>query len=508
MTSKPPRQRGDPASNGEGRLPPHNLEAEASLLGAAMLDGDAVRILVGTTRVDDFYKPTHQHIAAGIHSMADRHADVDPVTLAEELRRDGLLETIGGPQYLNELVGATPAVSNASSYARIIATTAAGRRLIGSHDDFAAIGYGSSADTAEMMARAQDVLDRIAQSAAPRRSPTSWRPIDLSDAVNGADVPAPVLMPRSDGVNLLYAGRTHGFAGESEACKSWGALTVAAKLIADSDVLWIDFEDDDRGTVARLRSLMVPADQIVAHFVYVRPDEPLSAKGGAITFAAVDFDELLTSRSWALIVIDGVTVSMSAEGMDINSNLDVARWSAMLPRRCADTGAPTVVIDHVTKSADGRGRYAIGGQHKLAAITGAQYLFEVEVPFGRSTVDERTGIMRVTVTKDRPGHVRSYAVDGVIARLNLTSYPDGGVTAVLVAPDGSQIDLKLAGEIAKHLSIYPASSKNSIEGAVDAKALRLRKTLTMMVESGWVTVEKKGQSHLHSLTDAGAEYFE
>ena len=88
---------------------------------------------------------------------------------------------------------------------------------------------------------------------------SSWRPVDLTDALAGVDIPAPTMLARTDGIRLVYAGRTHVFAGESESCKSWAAQIGCSQVMGEGgDVLWIDFEDDERGVVARLLALMVP----------------------------------------------------------------------------------------------------------------------------------------------------------------------------------------------------------------------------------------------------------
>ncbi len=340
--------------------------------------------------------------------------------------------------------------------------------------------------------------------------PSTWLPVDLTDALDGIDVPPPTILARTDGINLLYAGRTHGFAGESESLKSWAALVAAVQeLTAGHNVLWIDFEDDARGVIARLLSMMCPRETIAERFVYLHPEEPLRNRAGAWTVGGVDFDALLASRQWSLIVIDGVTEAMVTEDLNLMDNTDIAKWSRLLPKRCAKTGAAVVMVDHVTKSTDNRGRYAIGGQHKLAGLTGCQYVFEVERKFSRAVSEAITGIVKITVTKDRPGHVRTFARDEVVARMQLTSYPDGGVTAALVRPDdgAAPLDLELAMRIAEQLGIYPGSSKNAIEQAIKGNASNMRQTLTAMVAAGWVSVEQKGQSHRHTLTADGQEYF-
>ena len=101
-----------------GRIPPHNLEAEESLLGAMLISRDAITAAV-EARVDaaDFYKPAHGHVFDAIWSLYEQGEPVDPVTVAEELRRANLLEALGGKGILLQLQASTPASANAGHYA-------------------------------------------------------------------------------------------------------------------------------------------------------------------------------------------------------------------------------------------------------------------------------------------------------------------------------------------------------------------------------------------------------
>jgi len=114
-----------------GRIPPHNLEAEESLIGAMLISRDAITAAV-EARVDaaDFYKPAHGHIFDAVWSLYEQGEPVDPVTVAEELRRSGLLEALGGKGALLQIQAAVPASANAGHYARIVGDLALLRRLI------------------------------------------------------------------------------------------------------------------------------------------------------------------------------------------------------------------------------------------------------------------------------------------------------------------------------------------------------------------------------------------
>src|SRR6476661_4260272 len=108
-------------SGGVGaRVPPHNLDAEESLLGAMMLSREAITAAV-EARLDaaDFYKPAHGIVFEAALALHARGEPVDPVSMAEELRRSGQLEGLGGSHALLRIQSATPASANSAHYAQI-----------------------------------------------------------------------------------------------------------------------------------------------------------------------------------------------------------------------------------------------------------------------------------------------------------------------------------------------------------------------------------------------------
>lgn len=339
-------------------------------------------------------------------------------------------------------------------------------------------------------------LDEDARTPPPEREPTSWVPVDLHAIAAGATEDPPVIGSRTDGVRLLYAGKVHWLQGESEACKSWFALKCAAETInAGGHVLYVDFEDHAAGFVSRLRSLMVPLEAITTRATYIRPDGPLADRYGVDTPESLDLGSVLAAGTYQLAIIDGVTEAMTIEGLDLNDNADVATFMRRLPRRLAATGAAVAAIDHVPKSKDNRGNYAIGGQHKRAGVDGAAFTFEVLTPFGRG----REGTVKVTVAKDRPGFVRRYATtDGVVAVMRLTSYPDDGVTVHLEPAGASKRkNAELRGRILDLLARYPGSTKKEVRmlgnsDAVDAE-------VNLLLDEGTIRVEQKGLAHRHYL---------
>jgi replicative DNA helicase len=148
---------------GGSRVPPHDLHAEESLLGAMMLEPEAIASAAGVLRADDFYKPGHSHIFDAVHALYATGQPVDAVTVADELRRNGLLETVGGVQVLLDIMASTPATTSAGGYARIIEELALLRRLIGVAGEIAEIGYGMPEDVTKALDRAESLVYDVNQ---------------------------------------------------------------------------------------------------------------------------------------------------------------------------------------------------------------------------------------------------------------------------------------------------------------------------------------------------------
>ncbi len=147
-----------------GRIPPHNLEAEESLLGAMLLSRDAITAAVEQhVETADFYKPAHGHVYEAIQSLHGQGEPADPVTVAEELRRADLLDMVGGRAKLLELQAGTPASANAAHYARIVNELALLRRLIGVAGDIAEMGYDTPDDVTETLDRAEALVFEVAE---------------------------------------------------------------------------------------------------------------------------------------------------------------------------------------------------------------------------------------------------------------------------------------------------------------------------------------------------------
>jgi replicative DNA helicase len=155
-----PRYHASPTSE---RVPPHNLEAEESVLGSMLISKDAIAEVVEVLVADDFYRPAHRTVFAAIVGLFGRGEAVDVVTVVEDLRRAGTLEDLGGPLFIHSLAESVPTAANAAYYARIVKETGTLRRLIDAGTRIVQLGFRTPQDTESAVDEAEQIIYQVAQ---------------------------------------------------------------------------------------------------------------------------------------------------------------------------------------------------------------------------------------------------------------------------------------------------------------------------------------------------------
>jgi replicative DNA helicase len=145
------------------RVPPHNLEAEESVLGSMMLSPDAIASVVELIKPDDFYRSAHQRIYEAILSIYGRGEPVDAITAVEELKRRQGLDEVGGPLYVYNIVESVPTPASASYYARIVADHALLRRLIKAASEIMARAYAVPEDPRKAADEAEGLVYAVSR---------------------------------------------------------------------------------------------------------------------------------------------------------------------------------------------------------------------------------------------------------------------------------------------------------------------------------------------------------
>ncbi len=145
------------------RLPPQSIDAEQSVIGALLIDRDAVIEVADFLSPQDFYRQAHGTIYGAILELYERREPVDIVTVSETLERNAALEQVGGSAYLTSLINLTPTAVNAIHYGRIVERKAVLRNLIGAAGKIASIGYEDSAEVSEAIDRAEQELFSVSE---------------------------------------------------------------------------------------------------------------------------------------------------------------------------------------------------------------------------------------------------------------------------------------------------------------------------------------------------------
>lgn len=145
------------------KLPPQNTDAEASLLGAILIDTDAIVKIADLVRPDDFYEERHQRIYEAILSLYEKHQPIDVLTLSDQLKGTGFLDIVGGATYLTELTNFVPTATHVEQYADIVSQKALRRRLIKASQDIVGLGYDEARGLQELIEEAETRLFEVSQ---------------------------------------------------------------------------------------------------------------------------------------------------------------------------------------------------------------------------------------------------------------------------------------------------------------------------------------------------------
>lgn len=155
-----------------GRLPPHSIEAEEAVLGALLIDNNAISRVIESLRPDSFYKQAHKFIYSAIVKLFNDNEPIDIVSVSEYLRDIDKLEYVGGRAYVNDLALAVVTSANVEYYAKIVSEKSVLRELIKAGSEIACLGYED-----EQMEKAVDTAEQLIFSIAQRKVATNLVPI-------------------------------------------------------------------------------------------------------------------------------------------------------------------------------------------------------------------------------------------------------------------------------------------------------------------------------------------
>jgi len=245
------------------RVPPHNTEAEESVLGGMLLDQAAAGEILALLGPDDFYRPAHRTVFAAVAAVYAAGGPLDTVTVSEHLRRAGVLADIGGAPFLFTLISGVPTVAHVGHYARVVREASVLRRLIDAGTRIRQLGFEAPQDPDQALAVAAELVDRIRDRSRPRADDQAVLEIDdfLNEAEPDYDWLIPELLERGDRVILTgLEGTGKSMLYRQVAIQAGSGIhPFTLEPISPVRVLLIDCENPPRQVKRELRVLRLKA---------------------------------------------------------------------------------------------------------------------------------------------------------------------------------------------------------------------------------------------------------
>jgi len=349
------------------RVPPQNLEAEQAVLGAILLEAEALITAMEHLRAEDFYSVAHQRIYDAVVGLNEDNKPLDLVTLMSRLQDQGELEEIGGVSYLAKLSGAVPTAANVEYYAQIVAEKAMLRRLIRTATQIVSNGYAEGEDIGALL---NDAEQRI---------------LELSNrrAAHGFISIRDVLMEVFERVEHLYNHK--------------GGVTGIPSGFPDLDKMTSGFQRSDLIIVAARPSVGKTAFALnIAQNVAVRASETVAIFSLEMSAAQlvqrmicaesnVDAGRMRTGflegDDWEKLSMAIGSLSEAQVFIDDTPGITVADIRAKCRRLKKEKGLGMILIDYL-QLIQGRGKSGENRQQEVSEIsrTLKQIARELEVP--------------------------------------------------------------------------------------------------------------------------------
>lgn len=366
------------------RVPPQNLEAEQSVLGAVLLDNKALDDALEHLVPEDFYRETHRDVFRAMVSLFNRNSPIDAITLVDELRTRGSLIAVGGPAYIAELASIVPTALNTPTYARIVRDRSIKRAIASTAVEIASDAYDSTApDAAEMLDMAEHRIFAIAERgmrkqlrSMPELTRTSLRTLEelYEDKNLITGVPTGF-----DDLDKLTAGLQRSdliiIAARPGMGKTAFALNIAVNAaLADppTGVIFFSVETSDERLVLRMLCSEAGVDWARARTGYLRKDDfpKLAAAASALSAAPIFIDDSsdtspLTMRAvcrrlarepgfnLGMVVVDYLQLMASSERSESRER-EIANITRALKKLAKELRVPVVALSQLNRQVESR----------------------------------------------------------------------------------------------------------------------------------------------------------
>lgn len=364
-----------------GKIPPQNLEAERAVLGAVLIENEALFKVIDILKTHHFYKESHRKIYNAILALSKRKEAADLVTLTNELLRDKELEEVGGASYLSSLVESVPTAANVEYYAKIVREKALLRELINVATEVTARGYADQEEVDALVDEAEKKIFEIAQDRASRGyihiSHIVKSSYEYIDKLSRKEIQSGGILTGFAKLDELTSGLHPSdliiVAGRPSMGKTSFCLNIAARAAIKDEKTVAIFSLEMSNEQLALRLLCAEArvdlHRVRTGYVGDRDWAPLNSAAGRLFDAPIIIDDspaisplelrakcrrIMAEYGLNLIIVDYLQL-MSAYGRSENRQQEISEITRSLKALAKELDVPVVALSQLSRAVETRG---------------------------------------------------------------------------------------------------------------------------------------------------------
>ncbi|MDR2930548.1 MAG: replicative DNA helicase [Propionibacteriaceae bacterium] len=365
--------------DGPDRVPPQDVAAEQSVLGAMLMSKDAIANVMGLLRGTDFYRPAHELIFDTILDLYSKGEPADAITVAAELAKQGEIARVGGHVYIHDLLASVSIAANASFYAEIVREKAILRRLVDASIRIAQLGYAGQGDVDEIVDQAQQAIYEVSDGASgedyrqvSELLQITWDEMDALASQGGRFSGVPTGFTDLDGLtNGLHPGQMIIVAARPAVGKSTLALDFARNAAVHNRMTTAVFSLEMSASEIMMRLLSAEASVPLENIRTGRLDDywdNLSAVTSRLSAAPLFIDDspnltMMEIRAKArrlkqhhdlkMVVIDYIQLMSSGRKVE-SRQLEVSDFSRQIKLMAKELDIPVIAISQLNRGTEAR----------------------------------------------------------------------------------------------------------------------------------------------------------
>ncbi len=365
----------------QGRVPPHNIEAEQSVLGGILFDNSALpRALESLGTGEEFYKPSHKIIFNAFIDLFEKGEPIDMMTTNESLKKKKQVEQAGGLDYLAELMTLYPTAANVGIHAKIVKEKALLRRLISTAGDLVNLGFEDTESVDEVIDRAEQMIFELAED----RIQKGFN--DMKKLIHDTNEHIDMLAKKKEHITGIPSGfsdidsKTAGFqkgelivvAGRPSMGKTALCINIAENVAVDSDrvIAFFSLEMSAQQLIIRMISSLsqVPMQKIRTGFVPHSDWSKITRASSQLYESSIHIDDapmqtvldirskcrrLKAEKGLDLIIIDYLQL-LHSRGRSENRVLEIGEMTRSLKGLAREMDVPVILLSQLSRKVEER----------------------------------------------------------------------------------------------------------------------------------------------------------